>query len=76
MLIEMVCLSGYFGRLYHAWAFMPKWRHWQDRKILIVLACLLVCFKVLLLYQRFSVAQKFNRMVFTGKINLKINMEQ
>eukprot|EP00795_Rhopilema_esculentum_P003221 gene3221-1539_t len=41
MSLEMICLIGYFGRLYHAWAFMPKWRHWQDRKVIIVLGCLL-----------------------------------
>ena len=44
MSIEFVCLVGYSLRLYHAWAFMPKWRHWKDRKILIVLACLFVRF--------------------------------
>ena len=46
MLIEMVCLVGYALRLYHAWAFMPDWRHWKDRKILIILACLFVGFKL------------------------------
>jgi len=50
MLIEMVCLVGYALRLYHAWAFMPSWRHWKDRKILIVLACLFVTLLDMVVY--------------------------
>eukprot|EP00112_Aurelia_sp_Birch-Aquarium-sp1_P004032 Seg1455.3 transcript_id=Seg1455.3/GoldUCD/mRNA.D3Y31 product="Two pore calcium channel protein 1" protein_id=Seg1455.3/GoldUCD/D3Y31 len=42
MLIEIICLVGYFCRLVHAWAFMPKWRHWKDKKVSIVLGCLLL----------------------------------
>eukprot|EP00794_Sanderia_malayensis_P020401 gene20401-22414_t len=50
MLIEMVCLCGYFMRLVHGWSFMPKWRHWQDKKILIVLVCLLLTLLDMALY--------------------------
>lgn len=42
MMIELVCVFGYFLRLIHGWKFMPLKRHWKDRKNIIVLVCIIL----------------------------------
>jgi len=44
MAIEVLCMLVYCIRLTQAWKFMPLKHHWKDRKIIIMLVCILVSF--------------------------------